>query len=104
MSWPLALYWREPVAFALWKIVAWEPLGNPLANLRYFLVTATVSYAIPNFLMFSAIPHLGAGYTGIMFTLSPIVTRGGHRTGDPCTRGRRMSAAKGCEMGIARSS
>ncbi|PZN52899.1 MAG: EamA family transporter [Proteobacteria bacterium] len=43
-------------------------------RLRYFLVTATVSYAIPNFLMFSAIPHLGAGYTGIMFTLSPIVT------------------------------
>lgn len=41
---------------------------------RYFLVTAAVSYAFPNFLMFSAIPHLGAGYTGIMFTLSPIVT------------------------------
>lgn len=43
-------------------------------KLRYFLVTAAVSYAFPNFLMFSAIPHLGAGYTGIMFTLSPIVT------------------------------
>ena len=41
MSWPLALYWREPVAFALWKIVAWEPLGNPLANLRYFLATGS---------------------------------------------------------------
>ena len=24
--------------------------------------------------MFSAIPHLGAGYTGIMFTLSPVIT------------------------------
>ena len=24
--------------------------------------------------MFSAIPHLGAGYTGIMFTLSPVMT------------------------------
>ena len=33
-----------------------------------------VSYAIPNLLMFSAIPHLGAGYTGIMFTLSPVIT------------------------------
>jgi drug/metabolite transporter (DMT)-like permease len=41
---------------------------------RYFLVTAAVSYAFPNFLMFTAIPHLGAGYTGIMFTLSPIIT------------------------------
>jgi drug/metabolite transporter (DMT)-like permease len=43
-------------------------------KLRYFAVVAAVSYAFPNFLMFSAIPHLGAGYTGIMFTLSPIVT------------------------------
>ncbi len=43
-------------------------------RLRYFAVTAAISYAIPNVLMFSAMPHLGAGYTGIMFTLSPLVT------------------------------
>lgn len=43
-------------------------------RLRYFVVTATVSYAFPNFLMFTVISHLGAGYTGIMFTLSPIIT------------------------------
>lgn len=29
---------------------------------------------MPNVLMFSAIPHLGAGYTSIMFTLSPVIT------------------------------
>lgn len=43
-------------------------------KLRYFFITAAVSYAAPNLLMFSAIPHLGAGYTGIMFTLSPVIT------------------------------
>lgn len=43
-------------------------------RLRYFAIAAAVSYAIPNMLMFSAIPHLGAGYTGIMLTLSPVVT------------------------------
>lgn len=43
-------------------------------KLRYFFVTAAVSYAVPNLLMFSTIPHLGAGYTGIMFTLSPVIT------------------------------
>lgn len=43
-------------------------------RLRYFSITAAVSYAAPNLLMFSAIPHLGAGYTGIMFTLSPVIT------------------------------
>lgn len=45
-------------------------------KLRYFAIAAAVSYAIPNMLMFSAIPHLGAGYTGIMFTLSPVITLG----------------------------
>lgn len=41
---------------------------------RYFLIAAIISFVIPNLLMFSVIPHLGAGYTGIMFTLSPVVT------------------------------
>jgi len=40
-SWPFALYWRAPEAFSLWRTVAWQPLGNPLANLRYFLVTGS---------------------------------------------------------------
>lgn len=43
-------------------------------KLRYYIIAAAISFAIPNFLIFSAIPHLGAGYTGIMFTLSPVVT------------------------------
>jgi 4-amino-4-deoxy-L-arabinose transferase-like glycosyltransferase len=40
-SWPLALYWREPEAFALWQVAAWQPIGSPLANLRYFLSTGS---------------------------------------------------------------
>ena len=48
-----------------------EPTAH---RLRYFVIAAAISYAIPNLLMFSAIPHLGAGYTGIMFTLSPVIT------------------------------
>lgn len=43
-------------------------------RLRYFFIAAAISYAMPNLLMFSALPHLGAGYTGIMFTLSPVIT------------------------------
>jgi len=51
-----------------------KPIRLTAHKARYFAVTAAVSYAIPNLLMFSAIRHLGAGYTGIMFTLSPIIT------------------------------
>lgn len=43
-------------------------------RLRYFVFAAVMSYAAPNFLLFTAIPHLGAGYTGIMYTISPVFT------------------------------
>jgi drug/metabolite transporter (DMT)-like permease len=56
--------------------VFWRGNHLPLTirSLRYFTIGAIISYALPNFLMFSAISHLGAGYTSIMFTLSPIIT------------------------------
>ena len=57
-------------------VVFWRRNHMPMTprHLRYFLAGSVISYALPNFLMFSAIPHLGAGYTSIMYTLSPIIT------------------------------
>jgi drug/metabolite transporter (DMT)-like permease len=43
-------------------------------HLRYFLVVAVVSYALPNALVFTAIPHLGSAYVAILLTLSPMFT------------------------------
>ena len=43
-------------------------------RLIFFSFTALVSYAVPNLLLFTVIPHVGAGYAGIMYTLSPIIT------------------------------
>lgn len=40
-SWPLALMWRAPDAFELWRAIAWQPFGDPLGNLRYFVVTGS---------------------------------------------------------------
>lgn len=51
-----------------------RPIALDRHRLRYFIIAAAISYAIPNLLLFSAIPHLGAGYAGIMYTLSPIIT------------------------------
>jgi drug/metabolite transporter (DMT)-like permease len=60
----------------LWAIMTLRGFRFRLTvhKLRYFCIVALVSYAFPNLLMFSASSHLGAGYTGIMYTLSPIVT------------------------------
>jgi len=50
-------------------------LRRPDAHrLRYFVLAGTISYCIPNIIVFGAIPHLGAGFTAIMFTLSPVIT------------------------------
>lgn len=43
-------------------------------HLCYYLLSALVSMVIPNLLIFSAIPHLGSGFTGILFTVSPVFT------------------------------
>ena len=42
--------------------------------LRYFVITAAISYALPNALLLSAIPHLGSGLTAVFYTLSPALT------------------------------
>jgi drug/metabolite transporter (DMT)-like permease len=41
---------------------------------RYCFVSGLLSYVLPNIVMFSAIPRLGAGFVGLMFTLSPVIT------------------------------
>jgi drug/metabolite transporter (DMT)-like permease len=48
--------------------------GIDAHRLRYFVITAAVSYAAPNLITFTIMPHVGAGYAGIMFTLSPVFT------------------------------
>jgi 4-amino-4-deoxy-L-arabinose transferase-like glycosyltransferase len=40
-TWPLALAWRAPETFALWRTTAWQPIGDAFANLRYFIATGS---------------------------------------------------------------
>jgi len=42
--------------------------------IRYVIISAIISFVGPNLLLFSVIPHAGAGYTGLMFALSPVFT------------------------------
>src|SRR5687768_16406934 len=42
--------------------------------LRYAIVSGLISYVVPNFLTFSAIPKIGSGLAAIMFALSPVMT------------------------------
>jgi drug/metabolite transporter (DMT)-like permease len=74
------MVWAFVISFGAGSILlcTWLLKGHRIRltrhKLRYFILVAIVSYAFPNLLLFSALPHLGAGYAGIMFTLSPIIT------------------------------
>lgn len=51
--------------------------GLPLPGVQvllYTMISAVISFIIPNLLLFTVIPRVGAGYTGLMFALSPIFT------------------------------
>ena len=43
-------------------------------QLRYCLIAGPLSFAAPNVLLVISVPHSGAGYTGLMFALSPLFT------------------------------
>ena len=57
-----------------WLLLRRRPLVCDARHLRYFAVTALISYALPNLLVLSVIPHLGSGLTAMLFTLSPLLT------------------------------
>ena len=48
------------------------PGGGPV--LAFAVTSGLISYVVPNFLTFAAIPKIGSGLVAIMFALSPVVT------------------------------
>ena len=57
-----------------WLLLRRRPVVCDAQHARYFLITALVSYALPNLLVLAAMAHLGSGPTAMMFTLSPLFT------------------------------
>lgn len=56
------------------KLLTRKQLGLNIKHVKYYFIAALVSLVIPNVLTFSVIPRLGSGFTGLLFTLSPILT------------------------------
>lgn len=48
--------------------------SRPLGLWRFSLISGFVSFVVPNLLTYTVIPKIGSGLTGMMFSLSPIVT------------------------------
>lgn len=75
-----------PLAFLFWSITGAAIILLAIALLRhelpplnarsfeYYFVAALVSVAGSNFIIFSAVPHVGAGFVALIITLSPLLT------------------------------
>lgn len=44
------------------------------AAARYAIISGLITFVIANLLVFTVIPHVGSGFIGIMFALSPVFT------------------------------
>jgi drug/metabolite transporter (DMT)-like permease len=74
LVWAALLSVSAASVLGLWVFLRGRQVPVDGHHLRYFTVTALTAYAVPNTLVFAAIPHLGAGLTSIFYALSPIVT------------------------------
>ena len=62
-------------AFLFPFLYATGRLAVPRGHLaRYAVVSGLITFVTANLLVFTVIPHVGSGYTGLMFALSPVFT------------------------------
>ncbi|CCG41394.1 DMT family transporter [Magnetospirillum molischianum] len=78
----------NPIAFLFWSALgsgvllagvaglAGERPKPSLPLLRYALISGLISFALPNMLSFSAIPHVGAGFVSLCLAFPPMLTYG----------------------------
>jgi drug/metabolite transporter (DMT)-like permease len=74
LVWSALLSGGGAVVLALALLLRRQKVQMNAQLTRYFIIVAVVSYALPNALVFTAIPHLGSAYAAILFTLSPMFT------------------------------
>lgn len=72
--WALTISLGAGLILALARVMTGQRSAPSGAEWRFYLVAGLISYALPNLLMFSVMPHVGAGFTGLFFTLSPVAT------------------------------
>jgi drug/metabolite transporter (DMT)-like permease len=72
--WALLMAASACLVLGAWLLLRRQPRPLDRQHLRYFAVTAIISYALPNLLVLAVIPRLGSGMTAVFFTLSPLFT------------------------------
>jgi drug/metabolite transporter (DMT)-like permease len=74
LAWALSLMLGGGTLLALLAFARGERIPVAARYLRYYAVAGFLSTAFPNLILFTVIPHLGAGLSSVVFTLPPILT------------------------------
>ncbi|QCI68713.1 DMT family transporter [Phreatobacter stygius] len=73
-SWVFAMTSGASLFLLAWALLAGRRLPASRLHLRYYLISAPISFVIPNLIIFFCIPRIGAGLTSVMLALSPVLT------------------------------
>jgi drug/metabolite transporter (DMT)-like permease len=74
VAWSLVIATGATVVLGLVALLTRRVVPLTARHLRYYTISAAVSFVAPNLILFAAIPRLGAGFTAAMYTLSPVLT------------------------------
>jgi len=72
--WAFLMSAGAALGLLLYRVIRKQSLLVSSQNVLFYVCAAVVSLVIPNILTFSVIPELGSGFTGLLFTLSPLFT------------------------------
>ncbi len=74
VAWSLVIAVGATVVLGLVVLLTRRAVPFQARHVRYYTISAVVSFVAPNLIVFAAIPKLGAGFTAVMYTLSPVLT------------------------------
>ncbi len=72
--WALVMTAGAAIGLVMLRIGTKQPLLVNIRNTRFYCIAAILSMVFPYTLMFTVIPILGSGFTGLLIALSPIMT------------------------------
>ncbi|WP_431297877.1 DMT family transporter [Tabrizicola sp. BL-A-41-H6] len=74
LAWPASMMLGGGVILAVMAMLKRQPLPTSARHLGYYAVAGLLTMTIPNILLFTVMPHLGAGLSAIFYTLPPLLT------------------------------
>lgn len=74
VAWTLSMLTCGGVLLTLLALAQGKAPALTASHLRYYAGAGLLSMAMPNLLLFTVLPSLGAGLSSVVYTLSPILT------------------------------